>query len=746
MRALLSPDRPLKHPHRLAALIAVVYVALALLTSSRIPPFESADEGPHLLVSDHIARTGILPVIASRAEIAAMAAAGDVIGQWSIESHQPPLYYALGALLIAPTERADLTDYLRSNPLIFVRGERAGNANVWLHDPRPPQGDTHIALWILRGYSLVLSTLTLGLIYYGGRLATGSAAVGLTAMFTVAGLHTFASIGAAVNNDNLVTLLYSAGVVLMLRAWRDGLRWPLIAALSAVLTAIALTKITGLALFAIVYGALALGVYRGRFSLRQAALTVLITGVSAALLAGWWYVRNWTLYGDPIASAATQALWGRSFARPDESGDLIGEIVRVWRSFWFMTGHLHQPVYAPPLYYAVTTATAALGLLGWMVPRRPRLDRDTGLILGAAALLPVILLAAGTLQIDISYGRLLFPALIGAIPLLVLGWRRLVGSFAPLLALPLYAMTVLGIVQTLPDAYPQPVIVDRVPESAVPLDVRAGDLTLVAYERRSDAVTGGDAVRVDLYLRGAHPQNPALIAALLDAATLEPLAARSIYPATMPTDALAPGTLYRVPFVIPLDTFSGPPRLLRLQLGWQTILDTERYLPLTGADPSAPPLDVLLLDAATGVDWGYRAPDPQARAAATFGGAIALDGVTLDAAQVTAGGSVDVTLLWRFVQSMDADYVATLQLLDDAGGLVAQADGDVPGYPTSYWWAAPPFPDTRALAIPPETPPGTYRLWVGWYRLPDGARLPVIADGAVNDLAPLPVTLTVRGG
>jgi hypothetical protein len=30
--------------------------------------------------------------------------------------------------------------------------------------------------------------------------------------------------------------------------------------------------------------------------------------------------------------------------------------------------------------------------------------------------------------------------------------------------------------------------------------------------------------------------------------------------------------------------------------------------------------------------------------------------------------------------------------------------------------------------------------------LPDGARLPVIADGAVNDLAPLPVTLSVSGG
>jgi hypothetical protein len=418
----------------------------------------------------------------------------------------------------------------------------------------------------------------------------------------------------------------------------------------------------------------------------------------------------------------------------------------VWRSFWFMTGHLHQPVYATTLYYAAVTLTATLAVLGWLLPRRPRLERDTALILGAAALLPVLLLAAGTLQIDISYGRLLFPALIGAVPLLVLGWRRVVGSFALLLALPLYAMTITGIVQTLPDAYPQPAIVEQVPDSAVPLGVSAGDLTLLAYERVNAAVSAGESVRINLYVSGAHPDNPALIAALLDAATVEPLAARVVYPATMPTDSLAARTIYRVPLAIPLDTYSGPPRLLRLQLGWQTVLDTENYLPLTGPDPAVPPLEVLLLDAAAAVDWGYRAPDPQARTGATFGGAIVLDGVTLSAARAAPGAAVDVTLLWRMLQEMDLDYVATLQLLDDRGGLIAQADGDVPGYPTSVWRAAPAFPDARTLTIPAGTPPGVYRLWVGWYRLPDATRLPVVADGDANGLAPLPLTLEVTGG
>src|SRR5690606_2940677 len=99
------------------------------------------------LYAHGLLETGALPDIPTRDDVDAAAARGDVIGQWSIEAHQPPLYYALGALLISGTQRGDLTDYLRSNDLIFTWGRRAGNPNQWLHSPLAPTGDTHVAVW-----------------------------------------------------------------------------------------------------------------------------------------------------------------------------------------------------------------------------------------------------------------------------------------------------------------------------------------------------------------------------------------------------------------------------------------------------------------------------------------------------------------------------------------------------------------------------------------------------------------------
>lgn len=733
----------MKTPNRIAVLIALLYVVLALATSNSLPPFESADEAPHFLVSHHLLTERSLPTIPSRADVTAAAGRGDVIAQWAIESHQPPLYYAIGALLMMPTQRTDLTDYLRPNELIFTRGIPADNANVWLHDPNPPRGDTHIALTIGRLYSLVLSTLTLWLIYRAAMLATDSPLIALTAMLTVAGLHTFQSIGSSYNNDNLVTLLYTAGVVVTLHMWRArSIRPREIVLLSVILSAIALTKITGGSLFAVVYGALLLGALRRRFTVRAALTAIIVTGLVALALAGWWYLRNWSLYGDPLATKATQSLWGREFARAEESGSVFGEISRVWRSFWFMTGHLHQPVYGATWYYVYVTAAAALGVVGWLIPRRPKIDRDVLLILGVAGALPVALLAVGTLSIDISYGRLLFPALVGVIPLLAAGWKRTAGRFAPLLTVPLYVMAVIGFTQTLPDAYPRPQVVAALPPQAVPVNVQSGGLTLVGYERLTDSADSGESVRFNLYLSGSNRQNPALFAALIDAVTLENRGDTAVFPATMPTDSLAPDVIYRVPLRITLDSQAQalPPSLLRLQLGWQTMTDTD-YLPQTLS--SGESLEVLLVDGTTFVDWGYDAPTPQTRTDAVFGRSIALDGASFSAQQVRAGENVDLTLLWRYLLPMDADYVATVQMLDANGQLITQRDGDVTGYPTSQWRAAPPFADSRTLSIPPGTPAGTYRVWVGWYRLPDAARLPAIGTDVINDLYPLPLTVEV---
>jgi 4-amino-4-deoxy-L-arabinose transferase-like glycosyltransferase len=704
--------------NRLALLILCGYCLLALVYARAMPLFESSDEAAHFLNAHNLLTDRALPIIPSRAQITAET---DPVRQWSIESHQPPLYYLIGAVFISPTQRDDLHDYLQPNPLIFIRGITKDNHHKWLHPPET-EGDTAVAIWMMRLYSLALSAGTLWLIYRAALLAFDSEQIALTAMLLVACIPTYLNIGSSVNNDNLVIFLYTAGVYLSLRMWRYGIRDIDITAISAVLAAVALTKITGLTLFGVVCIDLLIGVIQKRYPLRRAALVVGCSLGAAAIFAGWWYLRNWSLYGDPIAAAATQTLWGREFAKPAESGSIIGEITRVWRSFWMMVGHLHNPVYGAELGYLYLTLISLAGLVGIL---RSHLRKEVMALLVLVVLFPLLTLAIGTRSIDISYGRLLFPALVGFAPLLVIGWRAHVGRFAPLLILPLAALALRFPLQTLPDAYPRLEAVMGVAEDAIPVNISAGALTLVAYESHTETAAPGDMLRFTLYLTGAHPENPALYLTLLDPVTDEALATGAVYPGMAGTDDLRGNTLYRAPVTLTLcgDCDPLPPRQLKLQLGWQTALNTD-YLPMTDANGESVP--ALVLSAATLIDPRYTPPEPEGTINAVFGDVTALDGVDLE----QEGERVMLRLYWRTLKPLPETYVATVQLLDESGELVTQQDGEIPGYPSVAWREGVRVVEERVLMLPPDFTAGA--IYIGWYRLSDFMRLPV--EGGINDL------------
>lgn len=702
-------------PNRLALLICALFVVLSLTYARAVPLLEASDEAAHFLYTHHLLVDRGLPVISTREQIADE---DDLARRWSVESHHPPLYYAIGALLISPTQRADLEAYLQPNPLIFLRGIMADNHNKWLH-PLDANGDTALAIWILRGYSLALSVVTLWLIYQAATLAMGST-VGLIALLIAAHLPTLLNIGSSVNNDNLVTLLYTAGVYWTLRLWHQrAIRPRDILAISAILCAIALTKITGLTLFAVVYGGVLLGVWRGHYPLRAALQLIVISLGVAAVGAGWWYLRNWTLYGDPIASAMTATLWGREFAKPTESGDLLAELSRVGRSFWMMTGHLHQPVWGATWGYLYVALITVLGVAG-IIRRRPR--GDVLLLLGGVVVLLVTTLAVGTRSIDISYGRLLFPALVGFIPLMAFGWRQLLGRFAPLLVIPLAVWAWQFPLTTLPAAYPVLTPVATLPNDAVPVNVRAGDLAIVGYQAHTRTATAGDPLAFSLYLRGENPQNPALFVTVLDPITQTAYATSAIYPGGAPTDTRPNAdTLYHAPIrlQLPDDLPVLSPRQLRLQLGWQAPLDTD-YLPLTAGDNA--PLDALVLDAAVLVDARYQPPVyPQAVEGVTFGDALRLSSYAV----TQQDSALTVDLAWDVAAPLTGDWVLTVQLLDSTQTLIAQQDGAIAGYPSAAWQGGTRFTESRTLTLPDTLPAGAYHVWLGWYELADFTRLQV---------------------
>jgi hypothetical protein len=105
------------------------------------------------------------------------------------------------------------------------------------------------------------------------------------------------------------------------------------------------------------------------------------------------------------------------------------------------------------------------------------------------------------------------------------------------------------------------------------------------------------------------------------------------------------------------------------------------------------------------------------------------------------GDALAVTLYWRALAAMPQDYTVFVHLLDSTGQMVAQHDDgpwwDAP-IPTSTWQPGELLLDQHTLALPPNLPPGNYRVQVGVYYWQTLERLPLLENGqAVNNFIDL---------
>lgn len=122
--------------------------------------------------------------------------------------------------------------------------------------------------------------------------------------------------------------------------------------------------------------------------------------------------------------------------------------------------------------------------------------------------------------------------------------------------------------------------------------------------------------------------------------------------------------------------------------------------------------------------WVYRGPIAGMRPDPTppyplggdFGGEVRLLGYDLSQPQLS-GQPLVVTLYWRVLTVPPAKRFVYVRLVDAQGRVWAKSDGPpVMGlWPISYWQPAMLIEDAQELAVPPGTPPGTYRLEAGWY-------------------------------
>ncbi|MBA3534040.1 MAG: glycosyltransferase family 39 protein [Ardenticatenales bacterium] len=116
-------------------------------------------------------------------------------------------------------------------------------------------------------------------------------------------------------------------------------------------------------------------------------------------------------------------------------------------------------------------------------------------------------------------------------------------------------------------------------------------------------------------------------------------------------------------------------------------------------------------------------------------------GATVPQGEWHQGDSVPLTLFWQPQEAPGAELHVFIQAIDSEGAVRAARDiPPVEGtFPTSQWQAGDLVRDPHPLTLPPDMPPGTYRLVAGLYEPATGTRLLTSAGRDVLELGTLQV-------
>ena len=735
-----------KGVHRGLFVILGAFLLLGGIYSLITPLFEAPDELYHYPLVKRLADGQGLPVQSP-----------GQIGPWQQEGGQPPLYYGLAALLTRGINTGDLDAVRRLNPHADIGViKRDRNANMVLHPPdRPLWGETPwpfrgavLAVYLVRWMSLLLGAIAVLATYLLAReFAPQDSILALSASCLTAFNAMFLFITSSVNNDALVIPLCLLTLWLLLRsvARRPGARQWLL--LGVLLGLGVLSKLSALGLLALAAGTLCLVSWRQR-SWRPLLVGALWIGLCVLLLTGWWFYRNWRLYGDPLGLSAFVAVVGKRYPVPTLA-QLWGERHGFVKSFWGLLGGLNVP--APTWAYRLWNLMALLGFLGipLYIYRAVRAGHWTSTQSWQQAMLiawPLILLLSlvrWTLMTPASQGRLLFPG-IGAISLLLAmglqGWlpwryRAILPAAASALMLGIAAILPFG---TIRPAYqsPQRLTVAEVGEIER-LDVTFGERArLLGYELAPSSAAPGDEIPLTLYWEALAPmtEDYSVFVHLVDGDGFI-VGQRDMYPGqgTYPTSYWQPGEVIADSYMVPLSPTALTPQKLHLAVGLYRYSTGERLAPQGSNDASAGHTSSYRL-ADSAIHFGHitlpsqRMPEGLQPISFVLEKGIALSGYALDRRVAAPGETITLTLRWRALRDIDENYSVFTHIFQ-GGQIWAQKDkwpldGDLP---TALWHKGQVVDDTYALTFKPDTPAGVYPLQVGMTD-GEGERLTVLGE------------------
>jgi 4-amino-4-deoxy-L-arabinose transferase-like glycosyltransferase len=728
--------------HLALAIILICYLVLGLTYAISTPLFESPDEVYHFRLIAHLAQGNGLPVQRP----------GEV-GPWRQEGGQPPLYYLLAARLVAGTSQSfggplgiDLSDReatAQANPHADIGVPTAdGNINYAVHRPGEwcRLEGTALAVRLVRGLSLLLGLVTL-LAAYGlareiepTRRWLAPAATALTAFNAM-----FLQISATANNDALAIALGSLGAWLLVRYARrdpEPAEWVLP---SLLLGAASLSKLSLLALAPLFGLAIIVGAVRRR-SWAHLMRGLLALAVPAVLVGGWWYLRNWCLYGDATGLAPFVEIIGARYPRPTLT-QLAGEWPGFVQSFWGLFGWMNLP--APTAYYRVWNAIGLLALAG--VPLYLWRERRAGQRgqLALAAAWPALLFLAlvrWTSTTPASQGRLLFPGLTCLGLWLALGlsgwlpgrWRPLLPAAAIAAMLALAAVVPLAVIAPAYAVPAAPTAAETA--SLVPAEVTfGGGIRLAGYALEKDVAVPGEPLTLTLCWEALAPMETdySLFVHLVGEGDLI-VAQRDRYPGrgNAPTSSWQLGQRILEQVVLQVPETARTPQEAWLWVGFYDQASGKR-LPVTGV-AAAGEAGVAAGDHAVLGQVALPARDVDGvpnPLHADLDGQVALVGYALDRVTAAPGESLELTLYWQALADVEANYSVFTQIIGADGRIWAQMDGwpQQGDAPTATWVNGQQVIDPYQLTIHEDTPPGVYDLQVGMYDA-EGHRLTLLGE------------------
>ena len=332
--------------------LAILFVCLGLLYCFETPLWVPPDEERHFAYCEYIAQHKRLPALIP-----------DDAGVKITESSHPPLYYMLGALLCRP-DGASIHENItvNDNPgfVEIVSCETGANA----------VDSIARSAYAIRILSLLMSLVTVICTYLLTRkIFQDSSLPALLAAVFVAANPQFLHVSASVSNETLSSMLAALLILLLVEYLRaTAITWKHNATIGILLGCCLLTKISTLIYIPITYAVI---VYAHRHRPTVMLRSAMIIAATLFAVSGWWYLRNWIIYDDPVFSKAlTSVLPFTIRYAPFSPASALQELKTLFVSFFGFFGALQVPLAAGHLLiYATIAGMGAIGLCRFFAAR-----------------------------------------------------------------------------------------------------------------------------------------------------------------------------------------------------------------------------------------------------------------------------------------------------------------------------------------------------------------------------------------